>query len=200
MSADGSFFALGQRVEKFTGEARWHGVIVARYTTTRGALRYVVEVEPQGFQMIAVPSQLRAQPAAMIETTQLGDAERSFMPADEEWRHRTRPSAFDFGDAPCRHPELGEPGPTVRDLRRVWNIPTDEPVEPFGYELSLKALRAGNEALRSIAEVIARPLDGEQCQHLGALRQYTGDGTPVDFCPHCGRNKLAGQRWPEGEA
>lgn len=50
---------IGQRVEKFTGEARWFGWIVARYYTRRGALRYVVEVDPQGFQMIAVPSQLR---------------------------------------------------------------------------------------------------------------------------------------------
>lgn len=53
-------FAVGDRVEKFTGEARWTGEVVASYLTTRGSQRYVVEVEPQGFQMIAVPSQLRA--------------------------------------------------------------------------------------------------------------------------------------------
>ena len=52
-------FAAGQTVEKFTGEAIWHGVIVARYLTTKGKQRYVVEVQPQGFQMIAVPEQLR---------------------------------------------------------------------------------------------------------------------------------------------
>lgn len=50
---------IGDRVEKFTGEAQWFGWIVAVYTTRRGKLRYVVEVDPQGFQMIAVPSQLR---------------------------------------------------------------------------------------------------------------------------------------------
>jgi len=55
-------FAVGQTVEKFTGEAIWHGVIVARYQTHRGKRRYVVEVQPQGFQMIAVPEQLRASP------------------------------------------------------------------------------------------------------------------------------------------
>lgn len=51
--------ADGTYVEKYTGEARWHGWIVASYYTRRGKLRYVVEVEPQGFQMIAVPGQLR---------------------------------------------------------------------------------------------------------------------------------------------
>lgn len=56
-------FAPGQRVEKWTGEALWSGIIVARYLTTKGKERYVVEVEPQGFQMIAVPSQLRAAAA-----------------------------------------------------------------------------------------------------------------------------------------
>lgn len=52
-------FEVGDRVEKFIGEARWYGDIRARYTTSRGKVRYVVEVEPQGFQMIAVPQQLR---------------------------------------------------------------------------------------------------------------------------------------------
>ena len=56
---------VGDYVEKFTGEARWFGWIVAKYTTRRGKLRYVVEVDPQGFQMIAVPSQL--QPASEAE-------------------------------------------------------------------------------------------------------------------------------------
>lgn len=53
-------FGYGAPVEKFTGEARWTGLVVAAYLTTRGSLRYVVEVHPQGFQMIAVPGQLRA--------------------------------------------------------------------------------------------------------------------------------------------
>lgn len=52
-------FTPGDYVEKYTGEARWLGTIVARYHTMRGKLRYVVDVDPQGFQMIAVPSQLR---------------------------------------------------------------------------------------------------------------------------------------------
>ena len=52
-------FKIGDPVEKFTGEAIWHGTVVAAYHTTRNKLRYVVEVDPQGFQMIAVPSQLR---------------------------------------------------------------------------------------------------------------------------------------------
>lgn len=53
-------FQYGDWVEKFTGEARWEGRIVSAYHTKRLALRYVVEVEPQGFQMIAFPAQLRA--------------------------------------------------------------------------------------------------------------------------------------------
>lgn len=55
---------VGDRVEKFTGEALWYGWIVARYYTRRGKPRYVVEIDPQGFQMIAVPSQLRLDPNA----------------------------------------------------------------------------------------------------------------------------------------
>lgn len=53
-------FSYETPVEKFTGEARWTGLVVAAYLTTRSKLRYVVEVHPQGFQMIAVPDQLRA--------------------------------------------------------------------------------------------------------------------------------------------
>ena len=53
-------FSVGDYVEKFTGEARWSGWIVAAYSTRKGKERYVVEVQPQGFQMIAVPSQLRS--------------------------------------------------------------------------------------------------------------------------------------------
>lgn len=55
-------FVIGDHVEKWTGEARWTGWIVSVYHTRRGKLRYVVEVEPQGFQMIAVHTQLRAIP------------------------------------------------------------------------------------------------------------------------------------------
>lgn len=53
-------FNYGDPVEKFTGEARWLGRVVSAYETGKGGLRYVVEVHPQGFQMIAVPAQLRA--------------------------------------------------------------------------------------------------------------------------------------------
>lgn len=52
-------FVVGEPVEKFTGEARWEGILVASYLTTAGQRRYVVEVKPQGFQMIATPGQLR---------------------------------------------------------------------------------------------------------------------------------------------
>lgn len=49
----------GTIVEKYTGEARWEGVLLVSYTTTKGKLRHVVEVIPQGFQMICVPEQIR---------------------------------------------------------------------------------------------------------------------------------------------
>ena len=42
-------FSVGDYVEKFTGEARWSGWIVAAYFTRKGKERYVVEVQPQGF-------------------------------------------------------------------------------------------------------------------------------------------------------
>ncbi|KWT70786.1 hypothetical protein APY04_0847 [Hyphomicrobium sulfonivorans] len=59
-------FHYTQPVEKYTGEALWKGTVRAAYLTEKGKLRYVVEVHPQGFQMIAVPSQLRAVPEAML--------------------------------------------------------------------------------------------------------------------------------------
>ena len=52
----------GNRVEKWTGEARWHGVCLVTYMTGKGGVRHLVEVEPQGFQMIAVSNQLRLAP------------------------------------------------------------------------------------------------------------------------------------------
>lgn len=53
---------IGDRVEKFTGEARWFGIVKAIYPTSVGGTRVVVEVAPQGFQMIATPAQLRPVP------------------------------------------------------------------------------------------------------------------------------------------
>lgn len=47
------------RVEKFSGEARYFGTIVSVYETLRGSTRYVVEVEPQGFQMIVTEGMIR---------------------------------------------------------------------------------------------------------------------------------------------
>lgn len=55
-------FAIGDRVEKFTGEARYFGTVVSVYRTLRASIRYVVEVEPQGFQMIVTGSQLQLAP------------------------------------------------------------------------------------------------------------------------------------------
>lgn len=52
----------GTPVEKYTGEARWDGILLVSYVTTRGKLRHVVEVMPQGFQMICTPEQIRPKP------------------------------------------------------------------------------------------------------------------------------------------
>lgn len=49
----------GDLVDKYRGEARWVGVIVADYPTLRGAKRYVVDVLPQRFQMIGTSAELR---------------------------------------------------------------------------------------------------------------------------------------------
>lgn len=65
-----ALFQYGDWVEKYTGEALWEGRVVSAYYTKRLALRYVVEVEPQGFQMIAVPAQLRT---ALSLDTNKGD-------------------------------------------------------------------------------------------------------------------------------
>lgn len=49
----------GDWVEKYTGEARYVGVVVSKYPTLLGHLRYVVEVWPQHFQMICTDKMLR---------------------------------------------------------------------------------------------------------------------------------------------
>lgn len=56
-------FSIGARVHKCTGEARYSGWIVAAYKTRKGLPRYVIEVDPQGFQMICSPEQLTTRPA-----------------------------------------------------------------------------------------------------------------------------------------
>ena len=53
-------FTTGDRVEKYSGDAQYNGIIVATYLTLKGDLRYVVEVLPQHFQMIVNEKQLRA--------------------------------------------------------------------------------------------------------------------------------------------
>jgi len=52
-------FNVGDYVEKHTGEARYFGWIVGIYLTRRGSLRFVVEIDPQGFQMIVAEAQIR---------------------------------------------------------------------------------------------------------------------------------------------
>ena len=53
-------FKIGDRVEKYTGAYTTFGEVRSAYTTRGGAVRYVVEVEPQGFQMIWSDNELRA--------------------------------------------------------------------------------------------------------------------------------------------
>lgn len=48
-----------ERVEKWKGDARYTGIIVAVYYTSKQKIRYVIEVEPQGFQMIVSETQIR---------------------------------------------------------------------------------------------------------------------------------------------
>lgn len=69
-----------QWVEKFRGEALWKGRIVSSYYTTRSKLRYVVEVWPQGFQMIATPDQLRACSVPEDYAQKVGEASYFFTP------------------------------------------------------------------------------------------------------------------------
>lgn len=56
-------YEIGERVEKYTGAYTTFGEVRATYTTKGGARRYVVEVEPQGFQMIWSDKELRSAPA-----------------------------------------------------------------------------------------------------------------------------------------
>ena len=59
---DENGFLIGQKVEKFSGDYQTIGEIRARYTTCKGAVRYVVEIEPQGFQHIFSAGNIRALP------------------------------------------------------------------------------------------------------------------------------------------
>lgn len=52
-------YPLYERVEKWKGDARYSGTIQAIYYTRKRKLRYVIEVEPQGFQMIVSEQQIR---------------------------------------------------------------------------------------------------------------------------------------------
>jgi hypothetical protein len=61
-AVEDAVWKIGERVEKWNGEARYTGVVVSVYTTTKGGVRYVVEVEPQGFQMICTKAMLRDAP------------------------------------------------------------------------------------------------------------------------------------------
>ncbi len=52
-------FEVGMTVEKYEGEAIWVGELVSVYRTSKGKIRCVVDVQPQGFQMITTPKLLR---------------------------------------------------------------------------------------------------------------------------------------------
>lgn len=52
-------FDIGQPVHLERAEAGWRLVVVARYVTTKGERRYVLEEQSQDFQIIALPQQLR---------------------------------------------------------------------------------------------------------------------------------------------
>lgn len=65
-----SDYQIGDRVQKYTGAYTTFGEVRAVYTTKAGAQRYVVEVEPQGFQMIWGDKELRAASGLKeLETT-----------------------------------------------------------------------------------------------------------------------------------
>ena len=50
---------VGSWVEKYDGDAQYEGEVVCTYKTTKGKWRCVIEVWPQGFQMIVSGRQIR---------------------------------------------------------------------------------------------------------------------------------------------
>lgn len=52
-------FNVGDYVEKFSGDAQYKGTIVSCYQTLNGKTRYVVDVDPQNFQMITAAQFIR---------------------------------------------------------------------------------------------------------------------------------------------
>lgn len=55
-------FTRFERVQKYKGDAQYTGSIVSIYYTIKHKLRYVVDVEPQGFQMIVSETMIRRAP------------------------------------------------------------------------------------------------------------------------------------------
>lgn len=52
-------YKVGDKVEKYSGDAQYKGVVVSVYETLKGHTRFVVEVLPQHFQMIVSEKQIR---------------------------------------------------------------------------------------------------------------------------------------------
>lgn len=85
-------FAIGDEVEKFSGEVRCQGVIVGRFLTTKRKRRYVVEVMPHGFQMIAAPEVLRSSDARVdVKPKILVDTEEA-----AKWKAKYQKIVDDF--------------------------------------------------------------------------------------------------------
>lgn len=56
------------------------------------------------------------------------------------------------------------------------------------------------EDVRAGLEAIAAVDQPKACAHAKPILQHTGDGTPVEFCPDCGRNEVAGRAHEGGDA
>lgn len=185
LNVSGEDFQIGERVEKFWGEAKWHGVVVAAYDTTKGKRRFVVDVEPQGFQMIAVGSQLR----------------RALSPASEEKKFAITP--YEQGA------DIGRKGAQVFKYNLAASVRGDE-----GSENALKALLTSghfqhlcavghfppNQTAKTILDEakIGGRLLGALSGALSGGAEGAGEETqiaelrlkhPSGFCPDCGLAK-----------
>lgn len=87
----------------------------------------------------------------------------------------------------------------IRALRRVYemarSVAREDGVNPRRYETAVTRLECAIDIVKLLD---AGQLDSEVCPDHRPELIHTGDGTPVEYCPNCGKNEVVGSAtWPE---
>lgn len=78
---------------------------------------------------------------------------------------------------------------TLRQQRNVW---TDGALESAEFYTNDAINYKANPAIAAVKE--------KPCTHPNEITQHTGDGTPVSYCPDCGRNEAQPRIWDADES